>query len=638
MILFSFWNRLLLLFVAGATFLSLSAATPQTEFATVAADDTPIYSRTSATGRVTAILQKGQIVSVQPETSVSLECWLRVAWYSNPERTGFIRCEDIQHSTSAANSAPTAGPAGKDQIDRLLSLAGIDRFVQRMTGQSRLRFLSNTRRLDENQAQVQDAYERALRFEAFYGPIRARLLPYSSSERIHWLGEQFNQPPVRKATELMLEASSLESGRQLVPYFTDVATIPASALRVRQVERIEKALDEPEVYVDVLVAFTRGAAMAPTDKCPKPEQLAQMINGVRARSIKEAARTMRIAYLYSFATLSDDELEQYARFVESDNVKWMYGMVRQGILAGSETFGKEVATSLAQLSKPASPSLASPAEGRSAQELYEQGIRLIDDGNEQEATRFLDAAIQLKPDYAIAYYKRGNAYRDLDQVSKAVDDYTQAIHFDSSMTSAYLNRGISLRYLGQPQRAVEDLTSGIESNPQMAAVWIERALTYSDLEQYTQAVADYTQAIRITPTDGEAWAWRGMSHGHAREWQRSWQDCEIGIRLGTRPSELAPVYTCTGRALSGMNDYNGAISELDRSIELDATSAITYGNRGWALEQTGRIEDALRDYDKGIELDPRDAWTHCQRAAVLEKLGRSHEGDADREYCSADPF
>jgi len=181
----------------------------------------------------------------------------------------------------------------------------------------------------------------------------------------------------------MLEASSLESGRQLVPYITDLETIPTSALRVREVERIERALDEPEVYVDVLVAFTRGAAMAPTDNCPKPEQLAQVINGVRARSIKEAARTMRIAYLYSFATLSDDELEQYARFVESDNVRWMYGMVREGILAGSETFGKDVATRLAQISKPSSPSLASPAEGRSPQELYEQGVRLIDVGNEQ---------------------------------------------------------------------------------------------------------------------------------------------------------------------------------------------------------------------------------------------------------------
>ena len=85
-----------------------------------------------------------------------------------------------------------------------------------------------------------------------------------------------------------------------------------------------------------------------------------------------------------------------------------------------------------------------------------------------------------------------------------------------------------------------------------------------------------------------------------------------------------------------MNDYVGAISELDRFIELDATSAITYQNRGWALEQTGRIEDALRDYDKGIELDPRDAWTHCQRAGVLEKLGRSTEGKADQEYCSAE--
>lgn len=98
-----------------------------------------------------------------------------------------------------------------------------------------------------------------------------------------------------------------------------------------------------------------------------------------------------------------------------------------------------MATSLAQLSKPASPSLASPAEGRSPQELYEQGVRLIDAGNEQEATRFLDAAIRLKPDYAIAYYKRGNAYRDRKLVvtqdcwSAVADSRTDCLAVDKCM-------------------------------------------------------------------------------------------------------------------------------------------------------------------------------------------------------------
>src|SRR4029077_989368 len=107
--------------------------------------------------------------------------------------------------------------------------------------------------------------------------------------------------------------------------------------------------------------------------------------------------------------------------------KWMCSVVQEGIRVGSEILANEIVTGFARIPKNASPSLRDPAEGHNSQELYEQGVRLVDSGKAVEATRFLDAAIQLRPDYAIAYYKRGNAYRDMDLSSKAISDYTQAV-------------------------------------------------------------------------------------------------------------------------------------------------------------------------------------------------------------------
>ena len=609
----------------------------------VVSDDAPVYSGASAMGAITTVLHKGQAVAAQPAVSGAAGCWLKVVAGPKPPRSGFIRCEDVDRPGSMDVPEPAADPSRTDGIDRLLTLAGVDQYVKRMSDQSSLRFLSNTRRIDEDSASVREVYERAFHSAGFDSQIRARLLPYSADPRITWLSEQFSRPLVRKATDLLLRANSTDARHQLMPYLTQVETIPASSSRVQLVERMERALDEPEAYVDPMVAFARGAAKAqsengPNPRHPDPAQLEQTLSRVRTQAIKEAT-SMRVVHLYALAPLSDAELEEYVRLVESDNVKWMYRILRDGILRSSETVGSEVAAGLAHLSKAAIPALGNNAVCQTPQECYEQGVRLIDSGKPGEATGFLDSAIHLKPDFAIAYYKRGNAYRDADNASKAVDDYTQAIRIDRSMTLAYLNRGIAFRYLGQAQRALEDFTHGIQSNSQVAAVWIERAITYNDLQQYVQAVADYTQAVRITPADGEAWAWRGMSHGQLSEWRRSWEDCEVGIRLGVRPSELGGAYSCTGRALAQMNDYAGAISELSRSIELNPASpgpdgsAVTYQNRGWAYEQAGRIEDALRDYEKGIELDGQDAWTHCQRAGVLDKLGRSAEANRERAYC-----
>jgi tetratricopeptide (TPR) repeat protein len=49
-------------------------------------------------------------------------------------------------------------------------------------------------------------------------------------------------------------------------------------------------------------------------------------------------------------------------------------------------------------------------------------------------------AITLKPDYADAYYNRGNAYVKLGQYQPAIEDYNKAISLKEDFTNAYANR------------------------------------------------------------------------------------------------------------------------------------------------------------------------------------------------------
>ena len=48
-------------------------------------------------------------------------------------------------------------------------------------------------------------------------------------------------------------------------------------------------------------------------------------------------------------------------------------------------------------------------------------------------------AIHLDPQLALAYNNRGNAYKDLGQYQKAIQDYNEAIHLDPQLASAYNN-------------------------------------------------------------------------------------------------------------------------------------------------------------------------------------------------------
>ncbi|MFM8309923.1 MAG: tetratricopeptide repeat protein, partial [Microcystis aeruginosa] len=65
-------------------------------------------------------------------------------------------------------------------------------------------------------------------------------------------------------------------------------------------------------------------------------------------------------------------------------------------------------------------------------------------------------AINIKPDYAVAYNNRGNAKSDLGDKQGAIADYNQAINIKPDHALAYNNRGNAKSDLGDYQGAIAD--------------------------------------------------------------------------------------------------------------------------------------------------------------------------------------
>ncbi|MFN4953834.1 MAG: tetratricopeptide repeat protein [Aphanizomenon sp.] len=66
-------------------------------------------------------------------------------------------------------------------------------------------------------------------------------------------------------------------------------------------------------------------------------------------------------------------------------------------------------------------------------------------------------SIKFNPNYANAYYNRGNVRYDLGDKQGAIDDFNQAIKINPNYAQAYVRRG-SVRYqLGDKPGAKEDL-------------------------------------------------------------------------------------------------------------------------------------------------------------------------------------
>jgi len=64
-------------------------------------------------------------------------------------------------------------------------------------------------------------------------------------------------------------------------------------------------------------------------------------------------------------------------------------------------------------------------------------------------------------------------------------------------------------------------------------------------------------------------------------------------------------------------------------IELDPTNAIAYGKRGMIKTDMDNYEGAIQDFDKAIELNIKDASIYQLRGTIKIRLLNLKEGCAD---------
>jgi tetratricopeptide (TPR) repeat protein len=124
------------------------------------------------------------------------------------------------------------------------------------------------------------------------------------------------------------------------------------------------------------------------------------------------------------------------------------------------------------------------------------------------------------------------------------------------------------------------------------------------------AIADFTKAIDIDPRFAKAYFNRGVAY-----------EAEGHLKKGLRDYALRSRIWRTDRAVTGSTnadftkEYDRAIADFTKAIEIDPKDASAYASRGVAYEEIGRIDDAIVDYRAAL------ARGDTQAAHSLSRLG-----------------
>ncbi|MFA5794632.1 MAG: tetratricopeptide repeat protein [Candidatus Brocadiia bacterium] len=236
----------------------------------------------------------------------------------------------------------------------------------------------------------------------------------------------------------------------------------------------------------------------------------------------------------------------------------------------------------------------------------------------EQALASYNKAIELKPDYDLAYYQRGWTYFYLGDLKQLIKDHSQAFK---------LNKKLAVTYPPQLPllKSAEYYTELIRLNPDVPILHSHLGFAYSVQNKADQAIAAFNEGVKRNAMDYVAWAMLADNY----------MEKAMQI-LYTEPAKRSP------KQESSCREYiDNAISACTEAIKLNPEAVKAYIHRANALGvKANNLADspdqvrilriqALDDLNKALALEPRNKKAHEYRGQLCMEMGQYEQAIDD---------
>jgi len=262
----------------------------------------------------------------------------------------------LEHDRGARVTAPADPRADAQALDALLDRSGLKAQLQSLTAGIRAQFVrAHRRQSGQDRITIDRIVAERFTPEILHAKIRLEFQRNVEPGRLEKALAWYDSPLGERVVGQELAALIAAGGREAI---ADLERNHPSPRRLDLIERLDEGGGASETTVDVTVAIVRSLTVAFQPGLPavaglSRAQLDKQIAQARNRTLEDMRRLCRVSMLLAYRELSDDELEQYVKFVESDAGRWYLGVLNSALLAAvgaaADATAAELATAVPQL-------------------------------------------------------------------------------------------------------------------------------------------------------------------------------------------------------------------------------------------------------------------------------------------------
>jgi hypothetical protein len=227
-------------------------------------------------------------------------------------------------------------------ITEALEISGTKRALETIPAHIRAQFEARQTPLTpEEKARVVKILGEAFRTDVLYGAVRGAFRANFDPSRMGFVIGQLRTPLFRRIAALEVAAGEPGAKQDLERFAIGLqGDIPKPA-RVALVQRYEAAMRSAELQIEMGVVAYRAVTRSlepvlPSEKRPTARETdfaERTLRGQQDRLVRESL----VRWLYTFRSLTDEELAEYVAFAESDAGRWFVTTQRKGLLDAMRT-------------------------------------------------------------------------------------------------------------------------------------------------------------------------------------------------------------------------------------------------------------------------------------------------------------